>query len=181
MAHFFQAVRPMLANQLPRGRTLAKSPLHPKPCVICPAPPSLCHSHLAFLPFLKHTKLVPTSGPLHPLFPLPGRSLPQIITCLASSYLSSFSCNITSSQTFADPPSKEAVPTRASLYTPCFSPLTACPILIHYFTCLFTHHSSPPLESKFQRCRSHAVPCCCPEPRAALQTRKTLNKHPLME
>ena len=37
---------------------------------------TLSSSHMASLLFLKATKLLPTSGPLHRLFPLPGRLFP---------------------------------------------------------------------------------------------------------
>ena len=51
-------------------------------------PPTPAHltlvTLLTFL-FLKHAKSLPTSGPWHQLFPLPGRLCPQVFTQLSTS------------------------------------------------------------------------------------------------
>lgn len=52
---------------------------------IPPTPAHLALVTLLTFLFLKHAKSLPTSGPWHQLFPLPGRLCPQVFTQLSTS------------------------------------------------------------------------------------------------
>lgn len=59
-------------------------------CNVVSQPLSLAHyvaATVAIFPFLKHIQIIPTSGPLHMIVPLPGALFPpdlSMVSCLMS-------------------------------------------------------------------------------------------------